>query len=400
MEVNKKILGFLFSVVLFDFIGLTILITVQTFIVREYNTTALAVTLLTVFYAAAQFIAAPLLGKLSDKYGRRPILLFSLLGSAVGYFIFGIGGALWVLYLSRLIDGFTGGNVSIANAYITDLSSEQDRTKSLGIIGAAFGLGLIIGPIMGGLLSQISLNAPVYVAGLFSLIATIAGFFILPESLPKNKRKMFNLNLKDFNPLFSIGKFITRPVVGIILLVFIIYNFIFSGFTISLPIFLIHKFGIDPLKVAGILFVSGIVSSIVQGGLIGRLDTKFGDKKLLIAGLFIFAAGLILFFLATMYWMLYPIIGFISIGLGLTTPTLNSIISKIVSHKEIGEVFGVTTSLNSLMSVFGPLWAGLVYDDIRPSAPYWMGAILLIIALILIVRTKLRPKQLTASPKD
>ena len=193
MKVSKKILAFLFSIVLFDFIGLTILITVQTFIVKEYNTTALAVTLLTVIYAAAQFIAAPLLGKLSDRYGRRPILLISLFGSAVGYFIFGIGGALWVLYISRLIDGFTGGNVSIANAYITDVSSEKDRTKSLGIIGAAFGLGLIIGPILGGLLSQISLSAPVYVAGLFSLFATIVGFFILPESLPKNQRETIKL---------------------------------------------------------------------------------------------------------------------------------------------------------------------------------------------------------------
>jgi len=394
MKVSKKILAFLFSIVLFDFIGLTILITVQTFIVKEYNTTALAVTLLTVIYAAAQFIAAPLLGKLSDRYGRRPILLFSLLGSAVGYFIFGIGGALWVLYISRLIDGFTGGNVSIANAYITDVSSEKDRTQSLGIVGAAFGLGLIIGPILGGLLSQISLSAPVYIAGLFSLFATIVGFFILPESLPKNKRETIKLVKKDLNPLSSIGKFITKPILGIFLLVFIIFNFTFSGFTISLPIFLIHKFNINALNVAGILFVSGVVSSIVQGGLIGRLDIRFGDKKLLMVGLVIFSIGLIFFFMAPSFWMIYPIIGFISFGLGLTTPTLSSIISKIVSKNQIGEVFGVTTSLNSLMSIFGPLWAGLVYDYIRPSAPYWMGAILLLIAFILVVKTKIIPKQL------
>ena len=392
MKVSKKILAFLFSIVLFDFIGLTILITVQTFIVKEYNTTALAVTLLTVIYAAAQFIAAPLLGKLSDRYGRRPILLFSLLGFAVGYFIFGIGGALWVLYISRLIDGFTGGNVSIANAYISDVSSEKNRTQSLGIIGAAFGLGLIIGPVLGGLLSQISLSAPVYVAALFSLCATIVGFFILPESLPIDKRETIKLVRKDLNPLSSIGKFITKPVLGIFLMVFIIFNFTFSGFTISLPIFLIHKFNIDPLNVAGILFVSGIVSSVVQGVLIGRLDIRFGDKNLLMAGLAIFSIGLIFFFIVPIFWMIYPIIGFISLGLGLTTPTLSSIISKIVSKNQIGEVFGVNTSLNSLMSIFGPLWAGLVYDYIRPSAPYWMGAVLLIIAFILVVRTKIVPK--------
>jgi DHA1 family tetracycline resistance protein-like MFS transporter len=251
---------------------------------------------------------------------------------------------------------------------------------------------LIIGPILGGLLSQISLYAPVYVAGIFSLVATIVGFFILPESLPKNKRETVNLIWKDLNPLSSIRKFITRPLLGILIIVFLIYNFIFSGFTISLPIFLINKFSIDPLNVAGILFVSGIVSSLVQGGLIGRLDIRFGDKKLLMAGLIIFSTGLILFFMATMFWMIYPIIGLISVGLGFTTPTLNSIISKTVSPKEIGEIFGVNTSLNSLMTILGPLWAGLVYDYIRPSAHYWMGSILLIIAFILIVRIKIQPK--------
>ena len=226
----------------------------------------------------------------------------------------------------------------------------------------------------------------------YFLIATIVGFFILPESLPKNKRETIKLVRKDLNPLSSIGKFITQPILGEFLIVFIIFNFTFSGFTISLPIFLIHKFNIDPLNVAGILFVSGIVSSIVQGGLIGRLDIRFGDKKLLMAGLIIFSIGLIFFFIAPIFWVIYPIIGFISLGLGLTTPTLNSIISKIVSKNQIGEIFGVNTSLNSLMSVFGPLWAGLVYDYIRPSAPYWMGAILLLIAFILVVKTKLEPK--------
>jgi MFS family permease len=314
-----------------------------------------------------------------------------LLGSAVGYFIFGIGGALWILYLSRLIDGFSGGNVSIATAYITDVSSEKERTKNLGLIGAAFGLGLIIGPTLGGLLSQISLSAPAYLAAIFSLVATVVGFFILPESLPKDKRIIANLKWKDLNPITSIGRFITRPIVGIFLIVFVIFNFTFSGFTNTLTVFVINKFSTDPLNVAGILLVSGVVSSVVQGGLIGRLDVKFGDKKLLMAGLIILAFGLVLFFLAPSFWMIYLIISIISVGIGLISPTINSLISKNVSPMEIGEVFGVNTSLSSLMTVLGPLWAGLVYDYVRPSAPYWIGAILLIIAFILISRLKLKP---------
>ena len=388
MKLSKKILAFIFAVVLFDFIGLTILITVQAFIVREYNTTALAVSLLTVLYAVSQFIAAPILGKISDKYGRRPILLFCLFGSAIGYFIFGIGGALWVLFLSRIIDGFSGGNISIATAIITDVSPLEDRTKNLGLIGAAFGLGLIIGPIIGGLFSQISLSAPAYAAGIFSLAATVVGFFILPESLPKSERNQESLKLNDLNPVASIGKFITRPIIGIFLAVFILVNFTFSGFTITLPVYVINKFAIDPLNIGGLLFVAGVVSSVVQGGLIGKLSKKFGDKNLLITGILFLTTGLILFLFTQIFWLLYIILGIISMGIGLITPTLNSLISKMVLPFELGEVFGVNTSLNSLMTIIGPLTAGLVYDYINPTAPYWLGAILLMIAFVLMIRIK------------
>ncbi len=239
MDQNKKILAFLFTIVLFNFIGLTLLITVQAFIVREYNTTAFAVSLLTVLYAISQFIAAPILGRISDRFGRRPILLICLFGSAIGYFIFGIGGALWILYISRIIDGFTGGNVSIATAIVTDISSVKERTKNLGIIGAAFGLGFIIGPVIGGVLSQISLSAPAYAAGVFALAATAAGYFILPETLSKEKRESKPLKLQDLNPLASIGKYITRSMLGILLIVFIIVNFTFNGFTITFPVYAI-----------------------------------------------------------------------------------------------------------------------------------------------------------------
>ncbi len=373
---------------MFNFIGLTLLITVQAFIVREYNTTAIAVSLLTVLFAISQFIAAPILGRLSDRYGRRPILLICLLGSAIGYFIFGIGGALWILYISRIIDGFTGGNVSIATAIVTDISSVKERTKNLGLIGAAFGLGFIIGPVIGGVLSQISLAAPAYAAGIFALAAAVAGYFILPESLPLENRNFNTIKLNELNPLASIGKFLTRSMLGILLLVFIIVNFVFNGFTITFPVFTISEFNIDPLNIGGLLFVSGIVIAIVQGGLIGKLASRFGDKNLLMSGIIILAIGFVLFSFANFFWMLYPILGLISLGVGLITPTLNSQISKIVPPQEIGEVFGVSTSLNSLMTVLGPLAAGLLYDNIQPNAPYLGGAILLIIAFILIIRFK------------
>lgn len=387
-KVNKNILKFLFAVVLFDSIGATILVTVQAFIVQEYSTTALAVSLLMALYAAAQFIGAPILGRVSDRYGRRPILLICLLGSAIGYFIFGIGGALWVLYLSRIIDGFTGGNVSIAQAYIADVSSDKDRTKNLGLIGVSFGLGFIIGPLFGGLFSQISLVAPAYAAGIFSLAATVIGFFILPESLTHEKRNLVNIKLKDLNPLKSIGKMFSIPVLGMLLFVYCIVNFTFNGFNINAPVFLIYKFSVQPLEIAAMLFIVGIMMAIVQGGLIGKLTSKFGDKKLIMTGIMIQAVGFLLFFLVPSFWMIYLIGAVISAGAALRMPTMYSLLSKCVPASEQGELFGVSTSLFALMNVLGPLWAGLVYDQVMPSAPYWTAAALLVIAFILMARLK------------
>ena len=314
-----------------------------------------------------------------------------MLGSSIGYFIFGIGGALWVLYLSRIIDGFTGGNVSIAQAYISDISSEKDRIKNLGLIGVAFGLGFIIGPIFGGLFSQISLNAPAYAAGIFSFIATLIGLYILPESIPKEKRNLTDIKFKEINPLKSIGKMLKLPVVGTLLTVFCIANFAFNGFNVNAPVFLIYKFSATPLEIAGMLLVVGMVMAIVQGGLIGKLKTKFGDKKLIMGGLLIQALSFILFLLAPSFWMIYLIGGIISAGFALRSPTMYSLLSKNVSSIEQGEIFGISTSLFALMNVLGPLFAGLVYDQIMPSAPYWIGAILFMIAFILMGRVKENP---------
>ncbi len=337
---SKNILMFLFTVVLFDLIGATILVTVQAFIVREYSTTAIAVSLLVVIYAAGQFIGAPILGRISDRYGRRPILLICLFGSAVGYFIFGIGGALWILYLSRIIDGFTGGNVSIAQAYIADASPQKDRTKNLGLIGVAFGLGFIIGPIFGGLFSQISLSAPAYVAGIFSLSATVIGYFILPESLAKEKQNSTNIRFGDINPLKSMGKMLKIPSLGILLIVYCIANFAFNAFNINAPVYLIYKYNAVPLEVAILLFIVGITMAIVQGGLIGKLTQKFGDKKLVLAGLLIQATGFLLFTLSPSFWFIYLVGAIISVGAALRMPTMYSLLSKSVPASKQGEIFG------------------------------------------------------------
>jgi DHA1 family tetracycline resistance protein-like MFS transporter len=287
---------FIFSVVLLDVIGLTMLMPVSAYIVREYSADALSVTLLTVIYAAAQFLAAPLLGRLSDRYGRRPVLLLCVLGSAAGYFMFGLGGALWVLFLSRLIDGITGGNFSVASAYIADVTPPAERAKNFALIGAAFGTGFVLGPAIGGALSTISLAAPAYAAGTLSLLTAILGFFALPESLPAEKRNRQLLRLRDANPLGSISQFARRPALGAPLIVYVLFQFAFNGNNAIFTVFAIDRYAVLPTQLAVLLAVAGIGNIVVQGFLVGRLVPRFGEQALISVGLIMQALISILIF--------------------------------------------------------------------------------------------------------
>ncbi len=386
---HKGALGFIFFVVLLDLIGMSILTPVAAYVVRQYNTDALAVSMLTVIYAGAQFFAAPLLGKLSDRMGRRPVLLISILGSAAGYFLFGIGGALWVLFLSRLIDGFTGGNISTASAYLADVTPPEKRAKNFGLLGIAFGLGFILGPTLGGLLSQISLSAPAYVASLASLLSAIVGFFVLPESLPKEKRDTTALQLSDLNPFPAIIEMLRRPSVGTLLLAHCVFLFVFYGRNSISTVFLIDKFEVQPTQLAALFATGGLVMAIVQGGLIGPLVKRLGEKPVGLSGLFLQAILSLVVYLVPAFWMMFPVNAVATGAAGLVWPTLGALIANSVPQDELGKVNGVGTALGSLMSVFGPLWAGATYDTLSPSAPFWMGAVILIAGCVMLLRVKL-----------
>ena len=385
---RKGVLGFIFSVVLLDVMGLGLLFPVQAYIVRQYSDEALMVAMIPVLYAAAQFFAAPLLGKLSDRYGRRPVILYSITAAALGYFLFGVGGALWVLFLSRIIDGFGAGSASTAGAYVADVTPPQDRAKNYGLIGMAFGMGFILGPMLGGLLSQISLSAPAYAAGILSLLAAVVGFFILPESLPKEKRETQPLRLADLNPFASIFEMLRRPTVGGLLTAQCLFFFVFNGNNNMLPVFMIEKFTTQPWQVAVLFAVGGITMAIMQGGLIGPLSKRFGEKPLAVNSLVLQALATIGWVVVPALWMLYPIAVINSMGTGLIWPTFGAMLANGVSSEEQGRVSGVSTALGSLMSIFGPLWAGTAYDRISSVAPFWVGALIFMMAALTMTRVK------------
>jgi multidrug resistance protein len=377
---------------LMDIVGMSIIFPVAPYIVQRYSSDALMVTMLTVIYAGAQFFAAPALGKISDRVGRRPVLLASVFGSAVGYFIFGIGGALWVLLLSRLIDGITGGNISTASAYIIDISKPEERTKNFTLLGMAYGVGFILGPALGGVLGQWSLNAPVYLAGSIFLVSTALGYFLLPESLPAESRAKSRLCLNDFNPFASVAQMVFKPGLGLILLIVALFNFSFDGVNSVMGIFIKNKFTASPLTL-GLLFVFvGIATAFVQGALIERLVPRFGEKRMAFVGLLGSVIGWPLIMLTPALWMLFPVT-FLQSGItGFIWATTGAMAAGLVHEHEQGQLAGVNVALAGLMSMLGPLWAGGVYDGVSPNAPFWMGSIILLIACLVLARVKVKAR--------
>ncbi len=397
----KRALGLIFFIMLMDVVGLTILMPVAPYIVQRYSGDALMVTLLSAIYAAAQFIAAPFLGKLSDRIGRRPVLLACVFGSAIGYFMFGVGGALWVLFVSRLLDGLTGGNMSTAAAYIVDVSKPEERAKNFTLMGMAFGLGFIIGPAVGGALGQISLDLPVFAAGVVALISVGLIYFLLPESLPKERRETTPLRLGDFNPFAAIGYMLRKPGLGVLLVVYALFNFAFDGANSITGVFFVDKFAAQPGQIGLFLIVAGIATAFVQAALIGRLVPKYGEKRMALVALIGNAVGGVLIFAAPAFWMVFPI-GLLQAAItGFIWSTIGTLAANQVSEREQGQLAGVNTALAGLMAALGPLWAGVMYDRVAIGAPYWMGAIIMLVAGVILIRVKVaRPAsaQFSAQP--
>jgi multidrug resistance protein len=383
---TKAVLSLIFVIMLMDVIGITLLSPVAPYIVQKYSSEALMVSMLTVLYAGGQFVAAPLIGKLGDRYGRRPVLLISLLGQAIGYLIFGMGGALWILFLGRIIGGITGGNLSTASAYIADVSKPEERSKNFALIGMAWSVGLILGPAAGGLLGQLNLQAPAFAAAGLSLLNVLLGIFILPESLPLERRETARMRPNDFNPIVAIFEMARKPGLGWLLLVTALFNFAFNGINSTSTLFVIQKFSAEPWQLSLLLGLAGIAVGATTFILVPRLVPRFGDTKIARVSLFGQSVIDVSIFLMPLFWPIFPLNMMVSAISAFTFPTLTTLSTDLVLHREVGLLMGVTTGLGSLMNIFGPLWAGAMYDHVMVGAPYWMGAIILALAGVMLLR--------------
>jgi len=367
-------LGVIFLTVFLDLLGVGILVPVLPYIVAEFRSDATTVGLISLTFAAAQFLAGPYLGALSDRHGRRPVLLLCMAGTGLGYLLFGWAQALWLLYLSRVIDGFTGGNVSTAQAYIADTSAPEHRAKNFGLIGAAFGLGFILGPAIGGILSHWSLRAPAFAAGATSFVAVALGYRLLPESLPRERRVTARLRLRDLHPFGHLGDAVRRPGIGRAFAAIFGTGFAMAGLQSNFAVFTHARFGLGPQGNALLFTLVGVVGIFVQGGLLRRVPTAGREREMAVGGLLAMAAGFAaVAFVPAVAW-LYPAIALLAFGHAAAGPMLIAEVSHRVGPSEQGWILGAMQSVASLARILGPLWAGLAFDRLAPAAPYWSGA--------------------------
>lgn len=394
---GKAAISFIFITLLLDVTGLGLIIPVFPQLISELIHGNMSEAsqwsgFLTFAYAITQFVCAPILGNLSDQYGRRPVLLLSLLGFGIDYILLSLAPTIWWLFIGRVVSGIFGASFTTASAYIADISSPEDRAKNFGMIGAAFGIGFIIGPGIGGLLGEFGPRVPFIAAAVLSLMNVLYGYFVLPESLAADHRRKFSW--RRANPLGSLIQLKKyKGVGGLIVALVFLYT---GGHAVqsTWTFFNIEKFQWSNSLLGISLTVIGLLIALVQGGLIRFTSPWLGDVKSIYVGLLFYASGLFLFSFATQGWMMFAFLIPYSLG-GIAGPALQSTISGNVPKNEQGELQGALTSLMSATSIVGPLlMTNLFAWFTRPEgqiqfagAPFFAGGVLMLIATLIAVRS-------------
>ncbi|MCK6604424.1 MAG: MFS transporter [Ignavibacteriaceae bacterium] len=373
-------LTLIFFVVFIDLLGFGILIPIlPTFAVNELHVNEGAVGVAIAAYSFIQFIFNPIFGGLSDRYGRRKIILFTLLLNATGYVIFAYTHNFPMLLLSRVIAGMGGSSIGVAQAYIADVTTPQERSRGMGLIGVAFGLGFVFGPLIGGILSKFGYEVTGLAAAGFSVLALIVSFFSLPE--PEKKKTDPQLRRKIFDPQSFKVVFRSRAIS------FTILSFFFLTFSMANIYGTFALLGHLVYNLSdfqnGLMFgLTGFVSAAIQGGFIGKLNKKLGDKKLVIYGLVFMTIGLAMLPFGVNIYGLIAVLIVLSIGTGIVQPTLLSLVSKVTKENEQGLVLGTNQSIASLARVLGPLWGGFSYQWLGYTIPFLTGSFVGVIMII------------------
>ena len=364
---NRSPLIVIFTTVFIDLIGFGIVIPVLPFYAEGtiFNATPRTVGLLFASYSIMQLIFSPVLGSLSDKHGRRPVLLLSIIGTGVGFLVLGFARTVFMLFVGRILDGITGGNISTAQAYIADVTTTENRAKGMGLIGAAFGLGFIFGPALGGILSQWGIHVPFVFAAALCFANAVLLYFTLPETVtPNHPAKNRAARGRSFRHVLDSLK---QPRLSFVLIIYFLFIVAFSIMTTSFSLYTMFRFGYDATHTGYLFAYVGLIAVIIQGGLIGRLVKRFGELPLVIFGAMCFAISLFAVpFVGPAAGGLAALLiggGVFSMGNSLATPALTSLASKSVGPGEQGAVLGVTQSVASLARAVGPFLAAVLINS-------------------------------------
>jgi DHA1 family tetracycline resistance protein-like MFS transporter len=425
----KKILP-IFVIVLVDLLGLTIIIPLLPLYSVAFGADPLTIGLIGASYPTMQLIGSPLLGGLSDRYGRRPVLIVSQIGTFIGFLLLGFANALPVLLLSRMIDGLSGANIVTAQAAITDSTTERTRAQGLGLIGAAFGLGFTIGPAIAGIALALTNNdyrVPAFIAAGFSLVSILLTFFWFKETLPPQMRGVERTQRDSLNIVTRVARALTNPLLTMLLILMFMQQVVFGGFEQLLALFTLSRLGMDGAGNALLFVFVGIILVLVQGKYIGPLSRRFGEHRLIYAGLGLIGTGLILTAITPqqpvvwysrtamieslteagsageqeivvdlpddsqtgwvgLIWIMVALIP-ASIGGGILSPSINSLITKRTASSNIGSTLGVSAALVSLANAVTPLIGGSLFQFLGSTAPFLLGGIALLLLLIVATRT-------------
>lgn len=401
MARQRSPLFVLYLTVFIDLMGFGIVIPILPLYAQDFQASPLAIGWLTGIYSGMQIIFTPILGRLSDRFGRRPVLLISIAGTAVGFALMGMAQSLTLLFVARILAGITGGNISIPQAYIADVTAPDKRSHAMGMIGAAFGLGFTFGPLIGGVMSQISYGAPFFFAAALAVANAVLIYLILPESLPREHRAKPHEEASTAE-VFRHGRG------AMFALVVATYFFLIAGFAIMTTLFALftaRRFGYDAHANGYLFGFVGLVSVIVQGGLIGRLVKRFGEVALTRTGMVLTTVSLALLPLSNDLTILLLVCAGLSVGSGIASPPLSGLASQMIERIWQGRALGVMQSAGSTGRLIGPLIGGwlLMFDLQKPVAeygrtPFLVGAAICFIGALLAFCIKKPPED--RSPED
>ena len=367
-------LAIIFVTVFIDLLGFGIIIPLLPFYAESFGANAFTIGLLGTSYSLMQFLFSPIWGRWSDKIGRKPIILVGLMGSCLSYFTLAVAASLPLVFFARIIGGIAGANIPTAQAYIADVTTPENRAKGMGLVGAAFGMGFVFGPALGGLLSRFGPSTPMWCASALCLANFVAAAFLLPESRTPAH------HVEPLGRLAAFRKAVGHPQLLVLLALYFVVTVSFSGFEATFALFSERRFGFTAASIGLVFAFIGVVLSIVQGVLVGKAVKRVGEPRLISGATLLIAISLGMLPFASTVPLLMLTLGVLAVGMGFNSPSLSSMVSRLSDPNDQGGILGLASSLASLGRVIGPAWGGFLFDRFGMTMPYLSAAAIMLVA--------------------